>query len=230
MSLAQRLYTLQTTDITLAARRKRLTEAESALGESEELRQARAGAQDAEATAHKRQIRQRDLEIEAQGLADRIQQNERRLYSGTVRNPKELQSMQDDLAQWQRMRSSLEDQLLDTMMVLEDAQTELGKRQEELAVIESDWQADQAGLTTERGELLQEMKQLEGQRQQLAAGLTRVNLALYERLRGRLGRAVAQEKSGACEVCGVTLPTGLVRRIGSGDELSRCPNCERILS
>ena len=138
--------------------------------------------------------------------------------------------MQDDLAQWQRMRGSLEDQLLDTMLALEEAQVELGQRQEELTAIESAWQADQAQLAAERNELMQEIKQLEGQRRQLAAGLTQVNLALYDRLRGRLGRAMALVKGGVCEVCGVTLPTGLVRRIGSSDELTRCPNCERILS
>jgi len=230
MGAAQPLYALQTTDIALESQRRRLAEVEASLGESEALIQARAALRAAQEAVRATQARLRELELETKGLNEKIAQVNQRLYSGTIRNPKELKSMEDDLHQWQRLYNSLEDQSLEAMLRLDEERAVLANREQALAEIEGAWQQNQAALQKEKSELLASLAQLERKRQQQVAAIPPSHLATYERLRQRLGHAVALLQGSACSGCGMTLPTGQVQQVRMSQELTFCPNCQRILT
>jgi predicted nucleic acid-binding Zn-ribbon protein len=92
------LYRLQGLDSEGDKKRRRLAEVEAALSESEELQQARRAVERAGERVRKWAVKQRDLELEVQGLADKISHDEQRLYSGVIRNPKELEDLQAEVA------------------------------------------------------------------------------------------------------------------------------------
>ncbi len=230
MGAAQPLYALQTTDIAIASQRRRLAEVEASLGESEALIQARAALRAAQEAVRKTQARLRELELETKGLNEKIAQVNRRLYSGTIRNPKELKSMEDDLHQWQRLYNTLEDQSLEIMLRLDEERAALASKEQALAEIETAWQQSQAALQKEKAELLASLAQLESKRQQQVSAIPPSHLATYERLRQRLGLAVSLLQGSACSGCGMTLPTSQVQHVRMSQELTFCPNCQRILT
>ena len=89
MTTGADLYRLQCLDSEGDAKRRRLAEIEAALVESEALKQARGALKGARSLIQRWVLRKRDLELEIQGLSNKITRSEQRLYSGVVKNPKE---------------------------------------------------------------------------------------------------------------------------------------------
>ena len=230
MSRAGLLYHLQTIDLEIDERSRRLREVEASLGESEELRRARRALQEEETRLRQWRRKLRDLELEMEGLNDKIASVEEQLYGGHVRNPKELASLQQEVEYLRRRRGELEEQVLEAMIEVEEGEARAAKRRRELAEVEADWQRAQASLAAERDELKDRLSQLRERRAELERRIGADDLALYEDLRRRKGgQAVALIRDGLCQGCGVMLPLSRARQARQGDELVLCVNCERIL-
>ena len=155
------LYCLQCLDREGDAKRRRLAEVEAALGESEALKQARRAAESAQALVKKRAVRQRDLELETQGVSNKIARSEQRLYSGVVKNPKELEDLQAEVAALRRRRQTLEDKLLAVMIELEEAEAAQASARQHLDETQARWAAQQASLVSEREVLQEKLLELE---------------------------------------------------------------------
>ncbi len=224
------LHTLQTIELELEARSRRLKEIQAALGETEELRAARATLEKAEADYHHWQTRQRELEFEVRTLEQRIANFERELMSGRTRNPKELEGMQANLLSLQQRRQALEDELLEAMVNVDECATRRDEAHAAYEQTEAQWQADQAQLQSEQAENQKAIAQLRARRDALIKQLDDNLLAEYRRLRDRRGGyAVSEVQQGVCQVCGVTLPTSLVQAARRDEELVYCGSCGRIL-
>jgi predicted nucleic acid-binding Zn-ribbon protein len=63
------------------------------------------------------------LEDEAQGLSDQATAADKRLYSGEVTSPKELQALQADVEQLRRHQRAVEEQAIEIMEQRETAST-----------------------------------------------------------------------------------------------------------
>jgi predicted nucleic acid-binding Zn-ribbon protein len=223
------LYRLQCLDTERDKKSRRLAEIEAVLGESEELKQARRGVEQAQARIQKREVRQRDQELEIQGLSDKISREEQRLYSGAIKNPKELQDLQAEVASLNRRRQQLEEALLETMIELEEAVGSQVQAQERLETVQASWTTDQADLMKERETLQGRLAEIEQAREATLPGIDVGDLAVYQALRPRKGGvAVVQLKEGTCGGCGVAIPPSLVWQLREG-HLTSCGNCERIL-
>ncbi|MCA1705608.1 MAG: hypothetical protein LC808_21060, partial [Actinobacteria bacterium] len=118
------------------------------------------------------------------GLADaKITREEQRLFSGAVSNPKELGALQAEVAMLKRKKSELEDQLLEIMVLKEDATATL----ERLRGEQADAAASSENLTKKVGELTKEIdRELDDhhERRTAAAALIPPGLIeLYEKIR-----------------------------------------------
>jgi hypothetical protein len=224
------LYRLQTVDLEIDNGKRRLEEVEAGLGESEELRQARRTLQEAEEELNRWRITLRDLELETRSLTAKITSVEERLYSGRVKNPKELANLQNEVSYLKRRRSELEDRQLEAMVEVDEHETEADSKKAGLAQIEAEWDQIQEQLTEERSELEERLAYLKKERVEVEEMIGADDLALYEELRSRKGgQAVALLKGGVCQACRVTLPTSQARQARSGDSPSFCSSCQRIL-
>jgi len=141
MTTGADLYRLQCLDSEGDAKRRRLAEIEAALVESEALKQARGALKGARSLIQRWALRQRDLELEIQGLSNKIARSEQRLYSGVVKNPKELADLQAEVAALKRRRQKLEDDLLEAMIEREEAETAHSQAQAHLDEIQTRWSA-----------------------------------------------------------------------------------------
>ena len=230
MSKAQDLLDLQALDRTLDQLNKRLAEVKAALHETNELINARRAAQQAEqATAHDRATR-KDLELAVAAVESKIKQDEQRLYSGLVKNPKELVDLQNEVAALKRQKTSLDDRLLEAMLTLEESEETLQHAKAECDRIEAEWRASQSNLLTEQAQLEADLAQQSAAVAGARVKLTATDLTLYDQLRRRKGGlAVVELEDGVCNGCGIEVTANVLRQLNQGDPVARCGNCERIV-
>jgi predicted nucleic acid-binding Zn-ribbon protein len=226
-----RLYELQKIDANMEKVRRRVAQIRRNLGESDELRAARAAVEATRATAERLHAHQLDAELSGQQLGERIKASEHRLMSGEVHNAKELEALQASIESMKRQRSQVEDDVMTTFQQREEAERQLSDQRATLAQVEAAWQSSQAALQQEEAKYKRMYAQLKQQRQSVTARLGADALALYAQLAERkAGVAVAVVQNGACSACNVSLPTGIVSnaRVIEGNPVY-CPSCGRIL-
>jgi predicted nucleic acid-binding Zn-ribbon protein len=224
------LYALQQTDLALDAQRAILTDAESGLGESEEVVEARRVLEKCQEARRAAEKLFKEREWEADEQRRKIEPLEKRLYQGTVTNPKELEDLQQDIESLKRRRSELEDQALEAMTALEEAQAALEEAERAIQALTGSWETEQESLHVRQERAEREIAVLEEQRAAQAEGIEPSLLRLYDRLRAaRQGRGVAKVEGGACQGCRISLPMSLLQRARAGSEIVQCNNCERIL-
>lgn len=230
MTSVAELYALQERDAALDARRAALADIEARLGESAEVEEARRTLAERQEAFRAAEKRFREREFETDELRRKIQPLEQKLYGGTLRHPKELADLQQDVESLKRRRSELEDHALEAMEAYEQAQAAVQEAHRTLEALEAAWQAEQAELRRRRASLAHEVAGLEEDRARQAAKVDGSLLGLYDRLRRtRSGRAVVRVEGGACQGCRISLPMNLLHRARSGSEVIQCSSCERIL-
>jgi predicted nucleic acid-binding Zn-ribbon protein len=208
----------------------RLNDIEAQLGESEELLAARESADLSRQTVQEIQARQKDLDLQAEEARAKAAEIEKKLYGGSVSNPKELEGYEADLTSLRGQLRKREDALLEVMLELEDAEAVLKEAAGALAKTEAAWKADQGSLIESRAALQEELAGLQAVRADQIDGMDRAALSLYEALRGRRnGTAVALVERGLCQGCRISLPMSILQRARSGVGLVQCVSCERIL-
>lgn len=224
------LWALQITDLAVEALRQRLKEIDQQLGETAELLAARQAAAEAAAELERWQGQQRAIETQVRDLTDHIRSAEQQLMSGRVRNPKELEGMQANVASLERRRSALEDEILEAMLEIDRCREQARTADASLAQIAAAWQAEQARLSGERRDRLAEAQKLAARLKQQWEAANPADRDVYKDLRGRKsGRALSLVERNACQTCGVGLPTSLVQQVRAGEQHVFCPTCGRLL-
>ena len=230
MGVLQQLYRLQLVDSEWDEKSQRLEEVRASLGESDDLRRARQAVAEMELALKELRHQTRSVELDVAAVVTKLQKNQDRLYSGKVRNPKELSNLHEEAAALRRRRSELEDRQLELMIEVEEAEAELAERQARLRQIKAAWQAEQSALQEEQTALEARLLELEEERGAMRAQIGAADLAEYDDLRARYdGKAVTVLRRGICQTCGVDVPTGVARAVERGEGFYYCPVCHRLL-
>lgn len=230
MSQVTEIVQLQAIDDEAATLRAALDDVERRLRGNEELDAARRELAAADTAAAEAQREQRMVEGQIEGLSAKIDPEEKRLYDGSVKNPKELASIQQELEQLKQRRSEFEDQLLEVLSRLDTAQREQLRANKSVGELEGLWEREQQNLKHEAKRLADSARVADEKRDLQKAKVNPRSLQTYDDVRRkRGGNAVARIQGGVCGGCRITLPDNLRRRAFSADLLVQCPNCERIL-
>ena len=230
MSQSFKLFRLQQIDSQLDRIRARLQEIEAALIEDLALRQAQQRAQMADEAlgAEQKLLRRAEENVHDQRI--KIEQTEATLYGGKVRNPKELQDLQNETAALKRYLSVLEDRQLEVMMTVEQAEAAHQAALADLEEVRELFARQHQDLAAERDVLLMDLARVEAERQAAASSIPAADISLYEKLRQqRRGIAVAKVTDKACSACGSTLNAALLHAARSPNQITRCDMCGRIL-
>lgn len=230
MSQPFKLFRLQGIDSQLDRVRARLNEIEIQLREEEALRLAEQRFAEALTTLEEKRKRLKQAEQEVHEQRIKIEQNESTLYGGKVRNPKELQDLQNEGAALKRYRNVLEDRQLESMIELEEAEAIHQTQKTELERVQTELAQKQKMLKEGQESLRNEAARLESERQAAASSIPKEDLDLYSLLRKqRNGIAVAKVSDKACSACGSTLNAALLHAVRSPSQITRCATCGRIL-
>ena len=224
------LWRLQEIDSALDSRRATIEDAQSRIGESDDVAAARTAFEEGVRAHRAAEAAQKDIDLQAEDLRGKIAAAEQRLYSGAIKNPKELKDLQDDIDQLKRQLSATEDRDIEAMSGLEAAEREMRATRERADALEREWRDEQAELTERIERLSGEVAAYDRERAEQAAGIGRDVLAVYEHVRrAHQGKGVARLDRNLCLGCRISLPTMTVNKARAGSALVQCPNCERIL-
>ena len=231
MTKAEALLDLQDIDSVIDRLTRRLTEIKASLHETEELIAARSALRAAQESVTQKRATRKDLELSDASLETRIKQADQRMYSGLVKNPKELLDLQNDIASLKRQKNKLDDQLFAAMVALEDAENELETCTRNDARIKAEWLASQGDLAGELTQLEHDLAEKTGEQVEARAQLGAPDLVTYDQLRRRKGGVVVveMENNSLCGSCKVRVPAHVLQQLSQAEHTTRCPNCERIL-
>lgn len=177
-----------------------------------------------------REQRRADAEVEL--VKSRRQRDEERLNSGVITNPKDLSGLQHELAAIERRIATLEDEELEVMEALEEAQSVQSAVSAELAVKLSERERIVADRDLKISQIDAEAADAVQEREQLAAAIPADLIALYDKVRANQGGlAAAALRARRCEGCRLELNGADLRELAAApdDEVLRCPECSRIL-
>jgi predicted nucleic acid-binding Zn-ribbon protein len=229
MSQVHRLYRLQQIDSEISAKKERLIDVLRAQKADEALRAAKQKAEEAGREFQRWQRQQKALEQELGSVNEKARRSEQRLYSGNVKNPKELEDLQHEVEALGRRRGALEDEILDTMVLAEEAQAADEQATARANELESGWTLRLQSLRKEQTEIATRVNDLLAERKEYAARIPPDLMAAYQKTAGEVGGiAVSALEQGRCQVCKVTV-SGLLKKAVDQGELVYCGSCDRIL-
>ncbi len=233
MDAAHALIELQEKDLALLRLNKQLDElpekrailaARTRLGEMRAL----VGRSDAGLRAIDAELKR--FEDEAVTLNGTIDEEQGKLLSGAVKNPKELQAISLELDALKRRLEKLEQTQLAAMQRREDA----GAQNERIRAAIVSGEQIEAQLTGKfkehGGALLAAIEAENRQRDVLLEAIPADLRDRYEAIRdARHGIGVGVLEAGMCTACRVGLPAGKIDVLMSGPDVGTCPNCQRLL-
>lgn len=230
MSQPAALLQLQEIEQAIVATQQRIQEIDDTLANDEAVNAAQTAVTQAEDALKPMNKRARELELDIEATRTKAEETEARLYSGNVKNPKEMQEMQQEVAALKEKQSDLEDETLELMEQIEAAEAALQQHKAELEQVLTSRGHQHDALRVERDHKTGELDDLQAKRAQTIDKLDAKSLKLYEQLKARLRRLpVARMKNdGICGLCGVQQDRATESAVRRGD-LTQCTNCRRIL-
>ena len=228
MNLPAQLYKLQQVDIELEKKRQIANEITHQLNENAAL-----VAAESKLASQKKQLadamkQQKSIEWELEDLQSKSNLLNNKLYSGVVKNPKELTNLEQEAKNLKGKLSRKEDELLELMSQVEELQAEVKASAKELEQLKQEWQQKHEILKQKETEVKAELAKLSENRQDLAQQIGSEPLTLYEQIKLRKGQAVAKVEQGRCQGCHIALPTSQWQKARTG-KLVHCSSCNRIL-
>lgn len=229
MAHVHQLYALQEIDTEIREKKQRLGEVLQILKGPSWLLQA----QEAQATAvaHLTKLRNQhsNLNADLQALNNKIQTSEKRLYSGKVSNTKELADLQEEIASLQKRTAVLQDEMLELMLLIEEAEEEKAQTDVAMAKANGRWQRESVELQTEKNELAVRFNKLLDMRQNQLALFDKSWLQEYDQLsKKKGGTAVVRVRAGMCMGCRTTISANIIREANEGKKVY-CGSCGRII-
>ncbi len=229
-SQVEALYHLQKIDLEGIDHQKRLTAIEAILGDSVAINQARAQMEAAQEALKPLRTQSRNLELEMQANTEKAQASEDRLYSGLVKNPKEMQDLQNEITSLRNRNSQLEDNALELLLQVEDAEATLEQAQANLERITAEGASQHSELIAEKDEIQARLQAIATQRERVLKDITAQNRKLYDTMKARkANRPVSLMQGSTCTACGVEQTMAIESAAGRRDTLVNCENCGRIL-
>ena len=230
MTVVQQLYDLSGIDGGIDRHGQSIASIDETLADNQLLLRSRRAVEVARAALSKQEIARKDLDLTVGSYQDKGKQLEEKLYEGTVRNPRELKGMQQELELLREQQKQQEDNLLLALETTEKAEQRLGGLEKTLREVQTAKQREQAQLLEEKARLQKELTKLEERRHSVSSQVNPNHMRLYDSLRStRQSQAVAKVERGICQGCRISLPTRAVQQARTSQEPAQCPSCSRIL-
>lgn len=231
MSRANRLLALQEIDTQHDRVSARLAKVIAALKDHRAVAAAQHALAEAEAALAEIEPRYRTAHHAREAAKAHLDREQKKLYSGTIRAPKELQNYQRETEALQRELADRDDKLLELMLARDDARDRVRAASEQLEAVQAKAATGAQSLSKERDRLEAERVQLQARRDRASAGIPAADLAAYQRLRAaKGGQAVSRLVDGECATCGMQLPRHQADQVAGSHGLVNCPGCGRILA
>jgi predicted nucleic acid-binding Zn-ribbon protein len=230
MNQAFHLYRLQQIDTQIDQVVASLSEIEKLLSGDETVNTARHLLEDlSKLLQHDRQAL-KNIEFAVKEQQIKIAQVESTLYGGKVRNPKELQDLQKDIASLKKHLAVLEDKQLEVMMAVEEKENQVKQADNQLSLAQAALSEKSSGWLGQKDHFLRLLDRLKAERTTAAPPIAPDSIEIYEKIRKRKsGIAVTSALDGSCTVCGASIRPMELQAARTAQDLVYCTSCGRIL-
>ncbi|MCK5434498.1 MAG: hypothetical protein KAI42_04360, partial [Dehalococcoidales bacterium] len=215
-------------DLEIESGEQALAQLARQLGESQAVVRARTKLKLEQQHLEELRRQQHAAEWEIEDLVNKLTTAEGKLYSGRIKNSKELTNLQHEVDGLRVRRDQLEDKALAIMDRVELSTTSVDTLSNELKTLEAEWHSQQQQLSTNMEQLKTTLSDLKHKRQLLSVKIDPQAIELYQGLKKQRRQAVAKVEQGICRGCRISLPTTELQR-ARGDSLVQCSSCGRIL-
>jgi predicted nucleic acid-binding Zn-ribbon protein len=178
------------------------------------------------------QVTQKRLEDEIETIETKAAAESKKLNSGTITAPRELQSLNDEVEALGRRQRQLEDELLDVLEPAEELGVEIDRLGQQRDLVAAQADEIRGRILVQEAEIDAAAEKARGERDAAASELDAPLLERYEKLRARLGGiAVARLEGAQCTGCHVALPAMELDQVrhAAPDAIVVHEDCGRIL-
>lgn len=175
---------------------------------------------------------QRALEDEVATIDAKSTAENKKLNSGTITAPREIQALSDEIDALGRRKRALEDDEIELMEKTEPLTADANRLERDRSTFEAEIVRLRAAIAEQESSIDAEIATAREQRSAAAADLSDDLLARYEKLRAKLGGvAVARLEGNQCLGCHVSLPAMEIDAIrhAPADAVVVHEDCGRIL-
>lgn len=233
MQQGQALLELQATDLEILRAEKRLEEIpekRAILDARHKIREVEALRAKAEGIAANLERGVSRNEDECAGLTAKIEDEQIKIMSGDITNPKELQHIAREMDALKRRRDKLEMEQMKLMERVEVGRAQVAKVDAALVQLARREEELTLAFKSKGGEMIAAIEALKARREELAAGIGPDLLGRYDTLRAsRAGLGAGRLSGQSCTACRMELPAQRVQELSAGPEIGICPNCKRLL-
>lgn len=175
---------------------------------------------------------QTKAEQDVDQVRQRAARDQQRLDSGAVTSPKDLESLQREIASLAKRQGDLEDIVLEVMERRESAQERVAELTDRVAAVQAKVDDATARRDAATQELDAEAATVTKEREVVAGSVPADLLKLYDKLRAQQGGVgAARLYQRRCEGCRLELNITEINDVKAAapDAVLRCENCRRIL-
>jgi predicted nucleic acid-binding Zn-ribbon protein len=170
----------------------------------------------------------RDAELEVEGLENQIGKSNIKLNN--IKSNKEYKAALKELADQERQKTVLEDNLIEIMEKIEALEKKYAASKAKSKELHEKLEKDRDGILMELKALDQVLERLKIERARFSEAIDDNLLRRYDSLRqNKEGLAISPVVNGICQTCHMGIPPQKYNELIRGDALMSCPNCHRII-
>jgi predicted nucleic acid-binding Zn-ribbon protein len=171
----------------------------------------------------------RSYESDLQMHLDGIKKSEAKLTS--VKTNKEYQSSLKEIDDLKSMNSKIEDDMIEFLDRIEEAENLLKAKTAEFSELESQIKAEKEIIQKEAEEGRHRLENLDAEWKTFSDDIEAEILATYNQIKENQAYkiGIVAVKDAVCQGCHMNIPPQMYNELQRGDSLKRCPICERII-
>lgn len=224
------LYKLHLVDAALFEMKHRAAALDLGKAELAQAQQLAAELETVGGEAHRLAAELKDLELQNKSGEDKIKRLSGELYGGKVVNPREVQTVEQEIESTRRRIADNEERMLELYDLVPPAQKAARAIEDQIAALKKTAAEKRQRAVVAHAEIERSYKAKSAERAPATKAVPAPLLAQYERIRERLhGPAMATVTDiDRCEACGMLVPEK-TRAYLKADRVVECESCHRIL-
>lgn len=161
---------------------------------------------------------------------NKLEQSESSLYAGNIKNPKELQDLQKEVASLKSVISEYENEQMEQMILIEQIEKEKSIHEDQLNSANKKFELRQKDLVEESKRIETQRSKLLTEREISLSQVPELLILTYDDLRKKKsGVAVARVEDQTCSICGTSLTPAECQAAKSSTKIFTCSSCGRVL-
>ena len=171
----------------------------------------------------------RTYESDVQINLGKIQKSQDKLRS--AKTNKEYQSSLKEIEDIKSKNSRIEDEMLEFLERIEDAEKDLNEQKQRYSQIIDDTKREKDSLNRDTERCQKDLTQLGSDRDVVTESLDGAILDIFNRVKAKQPDAVAiaEVKDEVCQGCNLNIPPQMYIDLQHRNSLKNCPSCERII-